>query len=114
MVSREAVVTMRQVPIHELLNRIRWDTKFARGNFEVGYFDRVERQIVVVPFREISFLRNDPQTLRLVDAEGRIRRVPFHRVREVYKNSRRIWHRPAEVKQTPKPKLCAAATPSSP
>jgi uncharacterized protein (UPF0248 family) len=85
---------MRKVPIHELLNRIRWDAEFARGNFELGYFDRVENQIIVVPFREITFPRDDQQTFRLADVEGRIHRVPFHRVREVYKNGQRIWHRP--------------------
>jgi uncharacterized protein (UPF0248 family) len=85
---------MRKLPIHELLNRIRWDPGFARGNFELGYFDRVEKQTIVVPFREISFPRDNPRTFRLVDAEGRIRRVPFHRIREVHKDGRRIWHRP--------------------
>ena len=94
MVSREAVVTMRQVPIHELLNRIRWDPEFARGDFQVGYFDRVEKRVIAVPFREISFPRDDLRAFRLVDAEGRIQRVPFHRVREVIKDGRRIWHRP--------------------
>lgn len=55
MVSGKAVVTMRQAPIHELLNRIRWDAEFARGKFELGYFDRVEKRTVVVPFAEVSF-----------------------------------------------------------
>ena len=94
MVSGKAVVTMRQVPIHELLNRIRWDTEFARGNFELGYFDRVEERIIMVPFAEVSFPREDSHAFRLVDGEGRIHRVPFHRVREVYKDGQRIWHRP--------------------
>jgi uncharacterized protein (UPF0248 family) len=81
------------IPIHELLNRIRWDTEFARGDFELGYFDRVERRVIVVPFREVDFTPDDPQVFRVVDAEGQIHRVPFHRVREVYKNGQRIWHR---------------------
>ena len=89
---------MRTLPIHELLNRIRWDTEFARSDFELGYFDRVERRIVMVPFREIEFPRGAPQTFRLVDAEGRTHRVPFHRVREVYKDGQRIWHRPQRTK----------------
>ncbi|MBA4147062.1 MAG: DUF504 domain-containing protein [Verrucomicrobia bacterium] len=42
-------------PIHELLNRICWDEEFSRGDFELGYFDRVEGRIIVVPFREIVF-----------------------------------------------------------
>ena len=81
------------VPIHELLNRIRWDTEFARGNFELGYFDRVENRVIVVAFQELEFSHDDPQAFRLRDAEGRLHRVPFHRVREVYKDGQRLWQR---------------------
>jgi len=84
---------MRQPPIHELLNRIRWDAEFARGNFELGYFDRMTKQVVVVPFGEISFPPDDLWTFQLMDENGRARRVPFHRVREVHRDGRRIWHR---------------------
>ena len=28
------------IPIHELLNRVRWDPEFAKGNFQLGYYDR--------------------------------------------------------------------------
>ena len=88
------------IPIHELLNRIRWDTEFARGNFELGYFDRVERRTIMVPFKEVTFPKDDPQSFHLTDAEGQTHRVPFHRVREVYKDSQRIWHRPEQSEQT--------------
>lgn len=84
---------MRRTPVHELLNRIRWDPEFARGNFQLGYFDRIEQKIIVVPFREMDFPPDNPHTFRLVDTEGRIHRVPFHRVREVYRDGRRIWQR---------------------
>jgi uncharacterized protein (UPF0248 family) len=84
------------IPIHELLNRIRWDPEFARGNFELGYFDRFERRIILVPFKEVSFPKDDSHSFQLVDAEGQMHRVPFHRVREVYKDSQRIWHRPEQ------------------
>ena len=82
------------IPIHELLNRIRWDPEFGRGEFELGYFDRTEDRLIVVPFRELQFRDDEPRTFRLVDAEGQLHRVPFHRVREVYKNGQRIWRRP--------------------
>ncbi|HWH72266.1 MAG TPA: DUF504 domain-containing protein [Candidatus Sulfotelmatobacter sp.] len=81
------------MPIHELLNRIRWDAEFARGNFELGYFDRVENRVILVPFTAVAFPADDPQTFQLLDEEGRIHRVPFHRVREVYKDAQRIWQR---------------------
>jgi len=85
---------MRKMPIHELLNRIHWDPGFASGTFALGYFDRVRNQIILVPLREITFPRDNPHTFRLVDASGRIHRVPFHRVREIYKNGGLIWNRP--------------------
>ncbi len=84
------------IPIHELLNRIRWDPEFARGGFELGYFDRVEGRVMVVPFRDVELPKDDPHAFRLTDAEGRSQRVPFHRVREVYKDGQRIWHRPSD------------------
>jgi uncharacterized protein (UPF0248 family) len=81
------------IPIRELLNRIRWDTEFARGDFELGYFDRVENCILVVPFDQVGFPKDAPQAFQVVSAEGEVHRVPFHRVREVYKDGQRIWWR---------------------
>ena len=82
------------IPIHELLNRIRWDPEFTQGNFELGYYDRAENRIIHVPLTEVSFPTERPSTFQLVDPEGEIHHIPFHRVREVYKNAQRIWHRP--------------------
>ncbi len=58
------------VPIRELLNRIRWDPEFGRGNFELGYFDRMERRTIIVRFREVAFPQDDPAVFRLTDMEG--------------------------------------------
>ena len=77
------MVTVCMTPIHELLNRIRWDPEFGRGNFELGYFDRTEGRVIIVPFREVDFPEDDPQAFRLAGAEGQRHRVPFHRVREI-------------------------------
>jgi uncharacterized protein (UPF0248 family) len=88
---------MHTVPIHELLNRIRWDGKFARGHFELGYFDRVEQRIILVRFADVNFPQDDPRASRLADGDGRIHRVPLHRIRELYKNGQRIWHRPGKT-----------------
>lgn len=83
------------IPIHELLSRIRWDPEFAKGNFELGYYDRTENRIIRVPLKELTFPEHGPSTFQLVDLEGQVHHVPFHRVREVYKDAQRIWHRPA-------------------
>ncbi len=82
------------IPIHELLNRTRWDPEFAKGNFELGYYDRAENRIITVPLKEITFPTESPSTFQLVDPEGQVHRVHFHRVREVHKDGQCIWRRP--------------------
>ncbi len=82
------------IPIQELLNRIRWDPEFAKGNFQLGYYDRAEDRIILVPLQEVTFPEESPHTFEIFDLEGQSHRIPFHRVREVYKDSQRIWHRP--------------------
>jgi uncharacterized protein (UPF0248 family) len=81
------------LPIDQLLNRIRWDREFAKGQFQLGYYDRAEDRIILVPFQEVSFPEESPGMFQITDAEGQMHRVPFHRVREVYKDSQRIWYR---------------------
>jgi Protein of unknown function (DUF504). len=86
--------TLQMIPIRELLNRIRWDPEFAKGNFELGYYDRAEDRIILVPLKDVTFPTESPSTFQLVDPEGEVHRVPLHRVRELYKDAQRIWHRP--------------------
>ena len=81
------------IPIQELLNRIRWDPEFAKGEFQLGYYDRTEDRILLVPLKEVDFPPKSPQTFQPTDLEGQVHRIPFHRVREVYKDSQRSWHR---------------------
>jgi uncharacterized protein (UPF0248 family) len=82
------------IPIQDLLHRIRWDTEFGRGEFVIGYYDRIEHEIIHVPFREIKFPQDCPSVFELIDCdEGQTHTIPLHRVRSVYKNGELIWHR---------------------
>jgi len=36
------------IPIHQSLNRIRWDHEFARGSFQLGFYDRAENRVILV------------------------------------------------------------------
>ena len=65
------------------------------GPFEIGYFDRREGTVHKVAFQEISFAAGERRVLEVLDESGQVRRIPFHGVREVYRDGRRIWHRPA-------------------
>lgn len=82
------------IPIHELLSRIRWDKEFARGQFEIGYFDRHERVVHRVALQHVTFPEDAHHAFEVVDASGQARRIPFHRVREVVKDGQVIWQRP--------------------
>ena len=81
-------------PIHELLARIRHDKAFG-GRFEIGYLDRREGTILRVALREVNFPEGTRRVFELADESGQMRRIPFHRVREVYRDGRHIWQRPA-------------------
>lgn len=81
-------------PLHELLARIRWDPAFGSGTFALGYWDRVLGRIVTVPLREVAMDPNDRFAFEVLDDEGRAHHVPFHRVRQVFRDGVLIWSRP--------------------
>lgn len=81
------------IPIHELLNRIRWDKEFGQGDFVIGYHDRVDDRIVSIPLREIFFESDDHFSFDLIDHDNVLHSIPLHRIKEVYKDGKLIWHR---------------------
>lgn len=81
------------ITIRALLNRIRWDREYGRGNFTVGYFDRIEERIILVPLVEVRFDPDDHFSFQLTDAAGEPLAIPLHRVCEVYRNGELIWRR---------------------
>jgi uncharacterized protein (UPF0248 family) len=81
------------IPIHELLNRIPWDAAFAQGRFVLGYYDRVDDTVIRVPISRIQLTPGDHFAFQVTDADGTTHDVPFHRVKDVYRNGELIWHR---------------------
>jgi uncharacterized protein (UPF0248 family) len=81
------------IPIHELLNRIKWDDEFGRAEFIIGYYDRIQNEIVKVPLKEMSFEKEDHFDFELIDDIGETHTIPLHRIREIYRDSKLIWHR---------------------
>jgi uncharacterized protein (UPF0248 family) len=86
--ARETMITIR-----ELLNRIQWDPDYGRAEFAIGYFDRLEERIIVVPLGEVRFDPDDHFSFQLMDAAGEPITIPLHRVCEVYRNGELVWYR---------------------
>ena len=81
------------IPIQDLLHRIQWDAEFARGDFVLGYYDRVGDCTVRVPFQRVHFEKGEHFMFEAVEEDGSVHSVPLHRVREVWRNGELIWHR---------------------
>lgn len=83
------------IPIHLLLSRIRWDPVFGRGDFVLGYRDRVLNEIVRVPLAEVIFPPDRGDLILVRDREGVVQSIPLHRIREVFRDKQLIWRRSA-------------------
>jgi uncharacterized protein (UPF0248 family) len=81
------------IPLHELLSRIHWDPEFGRGEFKLAYYDRVSDGLVYVPLSQVHQDADSHFSFELTDAEGVLHSVPYHRVKEVWKDGVLIWQR---------------------
>jgi len=81
------------IPIHQLLARIRHDVEFGKGAFEIGYLDRVDGTIHRVALGHATFPEGQRRVFAFSDDSGQVRCIPFHRVREVWKDGVLIWQR---------------------
>jgi uncharacterized protein (UPF0248 family) len=81
------------MPIHELLNRIRWDQEFAKAEFRIGYYDRLEDAIILISLQQVVQEPGDHFAMKVMDEGGIVHVVPFHRIKEVYRNGELIWKR---------------------
>ena len=80
-------------PIHELLKQIHRDSEFGRGNFEIAYYGRMEKEIIRASFNEITQLPGDKFSFHVFDEDGIAYCVPMQRVRELYRDGELIWKR---------------------
>jgi uncharacterized protein (UPF0248 family) len=81
------------VPIHELLARIRWDPEFGRARFVIAYVDHRRKALVRVPFERIRLPEDHRFAFEAAEEDGSLHAVPYHRVREVWRDGERIWSR---------------------
>jgi len=82
------------IPVQDLLHRIRWDPAFGRGRFEIAYVDHQAGELARVSLDDVRLVPGEPFGAEVTGADGVERFIPFHRIREVYRDGRLIWSRP--------------------
>ena len=78
--------------IRQPLSRIHWDEEFGKGDFEVGLYDRVGGTVEFQPLDNLHMGKGNHLSFT-VCVDGEVLTIPFHRIREVRKNSETIWKR---------------------
>lgn len=81
------------IPIQELLNRICWDEEFSKAEFKIGYYDRLENEIIVIPFEDLKMVPDDHFCVEIIDNLSTVHMVPLHRIKQVFRNGELIWQR---------------------
>jgi len=82
------------MPVQDLLHRIRWDRAISGSSFEIADVDRVAHGLARVSLSAVRFEPDEPFGFEAVTADGEEHFIPYHRVREVYRDGALIWRRP--------------------
>ena len=80
-------------PLHELLSRIRWDPEFGKGRFVLGYEEHVGHRIVHLDLHGLILDPDNHYMFDVCDEDGAIHSIPFHRVKQVFRDGTLIWQR---------------------
>lgn len=80
-------------PIQDLLNKLKWDTSEHPEEYTFFYFDRVEKILKELRYKEI--LKIEEGFLYLLK-NGEEVAIPLHRIKKVIKNNVVIWERVIE------------------
>lgn len=76
-------------PIHELLNKIKWDNRENPNDYFIFYYDRILKKLIKVPYNKIKKVEG---SFMVLDNEEESN-VPLHRIKKVAKDDTIIWER---------------------
>ncbi len=77
------------IPIKDFLNKIKWSKEENSSEYEIGYWDNIDKKLIFIGFSEIKKIEGN---FLLLDREKETY-IPMHRVREVKKKDRVVWKR---------------------
>jgi len=77
------------LPIHHLLNKIKWDKRENPQEYTLFYFDRILNKLISIPYNKIKRLEG---SFMIIDNEEETN-IPLHRIKKVTKNNVVVWER---------------------
>jgi len=76
-------------PIHELLNKIKWDKRENPKLYSIFYYDRILKKLIEIPYKKIKRIEGSFMILNNEDESN----VPLHRIKKVAKSNIVVWER---------------------
>jgi len=80
---------LAMLPIHQLLNKIKWDKRENPSEYSIFYLDRILNKLIQIPYAKIKKLEGSFMVLENEDETN----IPLHRVKKVMKNNEVVWER---------------------
>ena len=77
------------LPIHQLLNKIKWDKRESPEQYSIFYFDRILNKLISIPYNNIKRLEGSFMVLNNEEETN----IPLHRIKKVTKKDAVIWER---------------------
>jgi len=77
------------ITIKNLLNKIKWDKRENPNQYIIFYFDRIEKELMQIPYTKIKRLEGIFMVLNNEEETN----IPLHRIKRVMKNDIVVWER---------------------
>ena len=77
------------LPIHHLLNKIKWDKRENPKEYSIFYLDRILGKLIKIPYAKIKKIEGTFMILDNIDETN----IPLHRIKKVMKNNVVVWKR---------------------
>lgn len=81
------------ITIRELINKIVWSKEENPDDYEIFYYDRIEKKLISFKVKDIIELDGLFILLPRINPDEDDRSIPFHRVKVVRKKGEIIWER---------------------
>lgn len=76
-------------PIHDLLNKIKWDKRENPAQYSIFYYDRILNKLLKIPYTKIKRIEGSFMVLDNKEESN----IPLHRIKKVAKDDIGVWER---------------------